>query len=201
MIIISNYSLERCYHKALEKDPSAIDSLKTRVTEVYLTAPLDIEGFKEALVQASLVTTVTPTTLVDARDSNVPTSAKEKELDQSNSTTEILESTTESVISTPPTSPLPTGHLLMNQSRELMTLGPQETASVTRPTASVNDDYLIDIDDEPINIADGKREETPYERFQRERREKMRKQQEEERMSAIDRIAIKGKRILYTGYN
>ena len=89
MIIISNFTLERCYHKALEKDPSALDSLLTRVEQIHLTHPLDIEGFKEALAQASPATTVTPTTSVVAEDSSVTISPREEELEASSSTTDI----------------------------------------------------------------------------------------------------------------
>ena len=96
VIIISNFTLERCYHKALEKDPSALDSLLTRVEQIHLTHPLDIEGLKEALAQASPATTVTPTTSMVAEDSNVTISPREEELGASSSTIDL----------SPPNSPL-----------------------------------------------------------------------------------------------
>ena len=193
MVLLSNWSPERVYNKAIAKDSTALDSLLTRlfVVEIKEGEPLDIDGFREAIVRASLATTATPTTLEVVEDLIVNTFTKEKELDLNNSTTETQESTTESQISTPidsyqcntpPPSPPP----------------PQLPVEGTPPPGyQINEDEFIDCQ---VSVADGKREETNYERFQRERREKIRKQHIE-RESAIDRIARKGNTILFTGYN
>lgn len=183
MIIISNFTLERCYHKALEKDPTALDSLLTRVEQIHLTHPLDIEGFKEALAQASPATTVTPTTSVVAEDSSVTISPREEELEASNSTIDLSPLNSplmESPTSTPP---------LQRHSVQSLT--------TTTKEYEINEDELI-----PCKEVQVQREETSYEKFMRERREKVRKQQQEEdKISAIDKIAFKGKSILFTGYN
>ena len=186
VIIISNYSPEQVYHKALEKDPTALDSLLTRLTVVRVTEPLDIDGFREALAQATLATTATPTTSEVVEASNVPTSARAVELVADNSTTEIVDLTTESPISTPPQTPT-----------ESMTSSTQ-TPPTTPPQYQINEDELIE--EGTISVADGKREETPYERFMRERREKIRKQQRQE--DAFSRLE-RGKHntTLFTGYN
>ena len=103
MVLLSNWSPERVYNKAIAKDSTALDSLLTRlfVVEIKEGEPLDIDGFREAIVRASLATTATPTTLEVVEDSIVNTFTKEKELDLNNSTTETQESTTESQIFTP----------------------------------------------------------------------------------------------------
>ena len=180
VIIISNYTLERCYHKALAKDPTALDSLLTRLEQIHLTAPLDIEGLREVLAPASAATTVIPTTLAPVEDSNVTTLTRVEELAASNSTIDLSPPNsphTESVSSTPP---------LVHHSVQ---------QSMNR--YQINEEELIPCQQEEVE-----REETTYERFMRERREKLRKQQQEEdKLSAIDRIAVKGKTILYTGYN
>ena len=194
VVILSNWSPERVYHKAIEKDPTALDSILTRllVVEIKEGEPLDIDGFKEAIAQASLVTTVTPTTLEVAEDSTVRTFTREEELVLGNSTTEIQDLTTESPIYTPPMSPTTQETQLSPQPSQLL---PVE--GTPPPGYQINEDEFIDCQ---VSVADGKREETNYERFQRERREKIRKQHIE-RESAIDRIARKGNTILFTGYN
>ena len=194
VVILSNWSPERVYHKAIEKDLTALDSLLTRllVVEIKEGEPLDIDGFKEAIAQASLVTTVTPTTLEVAEDSTVRTFTREGELVLGNSTTEIQVLTTESPIYTPPMSPTTQETQLSPQPSQLL---PVE--GTPPPGYQINEDEFIDCQ---VSVADGKREETNYERFQRERREKIRKQHIE-RESAIDRIARKGNTILFTGYN
>ena len=165
VIILSNYSPEKVYAKALMKDQFALDSLLVRLQVVELTEPLDIDGFREALAQASPATTATPTTSEVVEASNVPTSPRALELAADNSTTEIVDLTTESPISTPPQTPT-----------ESMTSSTQ-TPPTTPPQYQINEDELIE---GTISVADGKREETPYERFMRERREKIRKQQRQE---------------------
>ena len=107
VIFLSNWSPERVYAKALLKDPTALDSLLTRITVVEIKEgePLDIDGFKEAIARASLATTATPTTSEVAEGLNVTTFSREEELVLGNSTTETQDLTTESPISTPPTTP------------------------------------------------------------------------------------------------
>lgn len=187
VIIISNYSLERCYHKALEKDPTALDSLKTRVTEISLHQPLDIDGLLEALATASVATTATLTTSSVVVEPSAPTSALQEALDLSSSTIDL----------TPPNSPP------MESVTSTLPILHRSTPTSPLSQPLTSNDYTINEDDLiPCQEVTTTREETPYEKFQRERREKIRKQQrEEERISAIDRIAIKGKNILYTGYN
>lgn len=48
-LITSNYSLDQCYRKALEKNHEALDSLKTRLDVLELSEPVDILGFARAL--------------------------------------------------------------------------------------------------------------------------------------------------------
>ena len=192
VVILSNWSPERVYHKAIEKDPTALDSILTRllVVEIKEGEPLDIDGFKEAIAQASLVTTVTPTTLEVAEDSTVRTFTREEELVLGNSTTEIQDLTTESPIYTPPMSPTTQETQLSPQPSQLL---PVE--GTPPPGYQINEEELIPCVEQEVT-----REETNYERFQRERREKIRKQHIE-RESAIDKIARKGNKILFTGYN
>lgn len=183
VIIISNWSLERVYHKALDKDPTALDSLLTRLEIVEVTDILDIEGFKEALAPASAATTVTPTTSPTAEDLSVTMSPREEELVASNSTIDLL----------PPNSPL----------MESSTSTPPLARHSAQPSTTTSQRYQI-LEEDLIPCAEQEvtREETVYEKFTRERREKRRKQQQEEdKLSAIDKIAIKGKTILFTGYN
>ena len=104
VVILSNWSPERVYSKAILKDLTALDSLLVRLQVVELTEPLDIDGFREALAQALPATTATPTTSEVAKDLNVPTSPRLRELAADNSTIEIVDSTTELQISTPPLS-------------------------------------------------------------------------------------------------
>ena len=198
VVILSNWSPERVYHKAIEKDLTALDSLLTRllVVEIKEGEPLDIDGFREAIVRASLATTATPTTSEVAKDLNVPTSPRLGELAADNSTIEIVDSTTELQISTPPQSPRST----TSSTQSPPSTPPSQLLPVMGtppPGYQINEDEFIDCQ---VSVADGKREETNYERFQRERREKIRKQHTE-RESAIDRIARKGNTISFTGYN
>ena len=182
VVILSNWSPERVYSKAILKDPTALDSLLVRLQVVELTEPLDIDGFREALAQASPATTVTPTTSVVAEDSSVTISPREEELEASNSTIDLSPLNSplmESPTSTPP---------LQRHSVQSLTMTKEY---------EINEDELI-----PCKEVQVQREETSYEKFMRERREKVRKQQQEEdKISAIDKIAFKGKSILFTGYN
>ena len=194
VVILSNYSPERVYNKALMKDPTALDSLLARLTVVEIPEGevLDIDGFREAIARASLATTATPTTSEVAEGLNVTTFSREEELVLGNSTTETQDLTTESPISTPPTTPSTQETQLSPQPSQLLPV-----QGTPPPGYEINEDEFIDCQ---VSVADGKRPETNYERFQRERREKIRKQHTE-RESAIDRIARKGNIILFTGYN
>ena len=202
VVILSNYSPERVYNKALMKDPTALDSLLARLTVVEIPEGevLDIDGFREAIARASLATTATPTTSEVAEGLNVTTSSSPRELAVDNSTTEIVDLTTESQICTPPTSPRSQTSSTQSPTPPVDQLLP--VLGTPPPSPVVNNYQIIEDEliDAPISIADGKRPETNYERFQRERREKIRKQHTE-RESAIDRIARKGNNILFTGYN
>ena len=171
VIFLSNWSPERVYAKALLKDSTALDSLLTRITVVEIKEgePLDIDGFNAALVQALLATTVTPTTLEDAKDSNVRTFTREEELVLGNSITETQDLTTESPIYTPPATPTTQETQLSPQPSQLLPV-----QGTPPPGYEINEDEFIDCQ---VSVADGKRPETNYERFQRERREKIRKQQ------------------------
>lgn len=180
VIIASNWSPERVYHKALEKDPSALDSLLTRVEIVEITEPLDIDGFKEAIAQASAATTVTPTTSVLVEDLSVTTSPRVEELAASSSTIDQSPSNsprTESPISTPP----------------VRHLSPPPSTSKSKEY-EINEEELIPCQEEEVQ-----REETAYEKFMRERREKIQRKQRKE--DAFSRLERKGKNILFTGYN
>ena len=158
--------------------------------EIKEGEPLDIDGFREAIPRASLATTATPTTSEVAEGLNVTTFSREEELVLGNSTTETQDLTTESPISTPPTTPSTQETQLSPQPSQLL---PVE--GTPPPGYQINEEELIPCVEQEVT-----REETNYERFQRERREKIRKQHIE-RESAIDKIARKGNKILFTGYN
>lgn len=49
VIILSNFTLEECYHKAVAVDPTKLDTLKSRFLEVHLLWRMDIKGLAEAL--------------------------------------------------------------------------------------------------------------------------------------------------------
>lgn len=57
-IFISNYSPHQCWSAALAKDPTVLDPFLARVLVVEVTEPLDLQGFEEALVRATLATTL-----------------------------------------------------------------------------------------------------------------------------------------------
>lgn len=191
VVILSNWSPERVYSKAILKDPTALDSLLTRllVVEIKEGEPLDIDGFKEAIAQASLATTVIPTTSEVVEDLTVTTFTKEKELDLNNSTTETQDSTTESPIYTPPMSPSTQETQLSPTASQLLPI-----EGTPPPGYQINEDELIPCQEEEVT-----REETTYEKFMRERREKIQKKQRKE--DAFTRLERKGKNILFTGYN
>jgi len=195
VIIISNYSLERCYHKALEKDPTALDSLKTRVTEISLHQPLDIDGLRAALATASVATTATLTTSSVVVEPSAPTSALQEALDLSSSTIEHLVEINqqspqeESQICTPP--------WMIAQHRQPST----PNSPIHYPPSTPDPRYSIDEDEliyQPEEVPEKSDYQKAYERFQKERREKIRKKNQE---SSIDRVSRKGDKILFTGYN
>lgn len=195
VVILSNYSPERVYAKALMKDQFALDSLLVRLQVVELTEPLDIDGFREAIARASPATTATPTTSEVVEDLNVTTLASPRELVPDNSTIEIVDSTTELQISTPPQSPRSTTSSTQSPpSTPLSQLLP--VMGTPPPGYEINEDEFIDCE---VSVADGKREETPYEKFMRERREKIQRKQRKE--DAFTRLERKGKNTLFTGYN
>lgn len=43
VLIVSNYSLEQCYHKLVENHPNALEPLKRRFVEIELNEPLNIQ--------------------------------------------------------------------------------------------------------------------------------------------------------------
>ena len=160
VVILSNYSPERVYNKALTKDPTALDSLLARLTVVEIPEGevLDIDGFREAIARASLATTATPTTSEVAKDLNVPTSSRLGELAADNSTIEIVDSTTELQISTPPQSPRST----TSSTQSPPSTPPSQLLPVMGtppPGYQINEDDFIDCQ---VSVADGKREETSH---------------------------------------
>lgn len=60
VIILSNYSPHKAFQKALLKNDEALDSFLTRleVIEIPQWTKLDLKGFREALAQATLATTL-----------------------------------------------------------------------------------------------------------------------------------------------
>jgi len=199
VILLSNYEVARVYHKALEKDHTAIDSLLTRleVIEIMEGQPLDIDGFREALARASLATTVIPIISVDAEDTPVPTSPKDKEPEASSSTTVTPESITESVISTS-TPPLnkSSDSVEMEAATWLDRLLQEPTKSMTSSRYEIDEDELIDAQPQPVEKSDHQK---IYERFQQERREKLRDKHRKE--DAFERLERSKKGRLFTGYN
>ena len=201
VVILSNWSVERVYHKAIEKDPTAVDSLLTRllIVKVEENDPLDIDGFNEALARASAATTVIPTTLEVAQASAVTTSSKDKELDLNNSTTEATQelspSFMESPICTPPwmiaqhpSTPPPAQEMDLN----LPILG---TPSVEH---QINEEELIYA---PELVPEKSDNAITYEKFISERRKKIREKQREEDSSFKRLERGKNNTILFTGYN
>jgi len=183
VILLSNYDLAKVYHKALDKDMTAIDSLLTRVEVIQILEgePLDIDGFREALAQASLATTVIPTTSEVVKPSNAPTSPSPAEQEVNNSTIETPGSTMESAIfiSTPP-----------------------PTKSSDSTTTSRSSRYEIDEEDfiyAPEPAVEKSDHQKIYEKFQQERREQLRKKQRKE--DAFERLEKSRRGSLFTGYN
>jgi len=70
-IMISNFTLEEVFKKALAQNPLALQSLYPRLLIVEVTQPLDIAGFKEALASATYATTLPVVTVSDAEMTNV----------------------------------------------------------------------------------------------------------------------------------
>lgn len=70
-IIVSNFTLEEVFKKALAQNPNALDPLKPRLLIVEVFQPLDIVGFREALASATYATTPPPVAVSDAEMTNV----------------------------------------------------------------------------------------------------------------------------------
>lgn len=70
-IMISNFTLEEVFKKALAQNPMALQSLYPRLLIVEVTQPLDIVGFKEALASATYATIPPVVTVSDAEMTNV----------------------------------------------------------------------------------------------------------------------------------
>jgi len=209
VILLSNYSPQRVYHKALEKDPTALDSLITRlnILEILEGEPLDIDGLLEAIATASAATTATSTTSADAEVLNATTfSAQTQVTVVTDSITAPVVITTnqelqESAISSPEMIPLNETDLSSVRTPEEDELRGRALAllpipGTPDPRYSINEEDLI-----PSTTVEVERPETVYEKFQRERREQIRKQDKLERESSIDRVSRKGKNVIFTGYN
>lgn len=193
-VILANWDLPKVYHKALEKDHSAIDSLMTRVqvVEIMEGHPLDIDGFREALALASAATIVTPITSQAAVDLTVTTSQSlgESVVDLCTSETHL-----ESPICTPPSSP--NVHSVAYRAQQdaiIQSVDDLVPATPNPHQMTLTDDDLLD-----VPVADGTRQLSAYERFQNQLREKRRPN---DRESSIDRMAKKTKSgTMFTGYN
>lgn len=70
-IMISNYSLEEVFKKAIASNRQALAPLLPRLLIVEVTQPLDIQGFKEALATATYATTPPLVTVSDAEMTSV----------------------------------------------------------------------------------------------------------------------------------
>lgn len=173
LILLSNFSLEQVFKKAVSQYPTCLQPIYKRFVVIELTEPLDNEGLVEALVQALLATTAPPTA-------------------------EVIQEL-RSLISNPLASQSASVPSIVPFSAPSQVIVPSEesASSATKEQASAPVDGTPILESSSQACAEPPRLNVHVmERWRQERREKIR---EQNKVSSIDLIRVKGKTILYDG--
>lgn len=177
VVILSNYSLEFIYHRALAAHPEALDPIYKRFLVVEATEPIDNQGLIEALVSALLATTAPPSaeTIQELR----------------------------SLISNPSPTMSSSAPIIVpcNAPSQAIATSNESVSSVNAEQSSADaDGTLAPVSSNSQVMSNQPETRTAFaERFMQERREKLRKEQD--KVSSIDKITFKGNKRLFSGYN
>ena len=177
IILLSNYSLEEVYKKALLQFPSCLNPIYERFLVVEATEPIDNLGLIEALVTALLATTAPPSAEIIQELRSLISNPVEV---QSSSILNIV----------PCNAP---SQAIVASSESVSSVNAEQSsadADGTLAPVSSNSQVMSTQPETRIAFA---------ERFMQERREKLRKEQD--KVSSIDKITFKGNKRLFSGYN
>lgn len=186
LIILSNYSLEQVYKKALSVYPTCLDPIYKRFEVVEAVSPIDNQGLVEALVAALLATTPPP-------------SAEILEKLRGLVSLPCFSNSLSASITALPDAVSPVGAVLTNSASSVEEMPFIADASGTPEQASLNPFPLMMQAAETPTVS-AKEKQSKHDRFMELRRKKIR-EQSEDKISSIDKIAMKGNKRLFSGYN
>lgn len=188
LVILSNYSLEEVYKKSLSQYPNCLQPIYKRFLVVEALEPIDNQGLIEALVQALLATTAPPTVEIiqelrslissplGVQSSSAPIIVQPNALSQDGAQlTTSASSVTEELLSA------------------IADGTPEPESSNLAPSGA-----LLALMTQPQGMQTASAKPSKHDKFMEMRRKKIREQQEE-RVSSIDRIKMKGNKRLYDG--
>ena len=187
LVILSNYSLEEVYKKSLSQYPNCLQPIYKRFLVVEATNPIDNQGFIEALVQALLATTVPPSAEIIQELRSLISSPLGV---QSSSALNIVPCNVpfqDGATSTTSASSVTEEQL------SALADGTPEPESSNQPTGA-----LLALMTPQLEMRTVSAKPSKHDKFMEARRKKIR-EQNEERVSSIDRIKMKGNKRLYDG--
>ena len=189
LILLSNYSLEEVYKKSLLQYPNSLQPIYKRFLVVEATEPIDNQGLIEALVQALLATTAPPSaeTIQELRSLisdplGVPSSSAQSIVPCNAPSLDIATSTESASSAT-------------EEHLSAIADGTPEPESSNAPSGALLALMTAQPETQTVSAKPSK-----HDKFMEMRRKKIR-EQHEERVSSIDRIAMKGNKRLFSGYD
>jgi len=203
LIILSNYSLEQVYRKALLSYPTCLDPIYKRFEVIEATSPIDNQGLLEALALALSATTPPASAVILEKLRNLLTPSISNLLNSATST--VIQSVTSPVGVRFERSASPVeqeaSNVIVDGTEMSSLLGrsfindiPINPTLVQEPTGVLQSMMQSPI----LGMQTISAKPSKHERFMQMRREKIREQQTE-KVSSLDLIRRKGNILLYDG--
>lgn len=187
IILLSNFSLEQVYKKALLQYPTCLEPIYERFLVVEATEPIDNQLLVEALVSALLATTAPPSAEIIQELRSLISSPLGV---QSSSALNIVPCNVPSQDGATSTTSVSS----VTEEQETAPVdGTPEPESSNQPMGA-----LLALMTPPQGMPTASAKQSKHEKFMEARRKKIR-EQSEERISSIDRIRMKGSIRLYDG--
>lgn len=189
IVILSNYSLEQVYKKSLSQYPNCLAPIYKRFLVVEATEPIDNQLLIEALVQALLATTAPPSAEIIQELRSLISSPLGVQSSSAQSIVPCNAPSLDIATSQESVSSVTEEHL------SAIADGTPEPESSSQPTGA-----LLALMTQQPEMQTVSAKPSKHERFMEMRRKKIREQQTD-KVSSIDRIAMKGNKRLFDGYN
>ena len=189
VVLLSNFSLEQVYKKSLSQYPNCLDPIYKRFKVIEATEPIDNQGLIEALVSALLATTAPPSAETIQELRSLISAHSEVRSFSALNTVQCSVPSQDGATSTTSASSATEEQL------SVIADGTPEPESSNAPSGA-----LLALMTAQPEMQTASAKPSKHDKFMEMRRKKIR-EQSEERMSSIDRIAMKGNKRLFSGYD